>query len=236
MKIKVSGLTKVYNNKQVLNIPKLEIEKGSLLGIIGPNGAGKSTLVKIIGGIETSTSGLVLFDGKPINSNLYQNMTMVFQKPYLLRGSVFYNIAYPLRIRKVEEEEISRRVEKILDEMDLVEIRNQKSWTLSGGEAQKVALARAIIFNPSLLILDEPTANIDPSSIAIMEKIIKKSNQENGTTVIIVTHNLQQANRICKDVGFMYRGELIEIGSKEKVIRNPENVLTRDFIKGEILI
>ncbi|KAB3530313.1 ATP-binding cassette domain-containing protein [Alkaliphilus pronyensis] len=235
MNININRLTKIYNNKTVLSIPKLQIEKGALLGLIGPNGAGKSTLAKILGGLEEASSGNILYDEELISTSLLKKITVVAQKPYLLRGTVYYNIAYPLKIRKVEEAEIVIKVDEMLKEMELLEIKNQKAWTLSGGEVQKVALARALIFNPSLLILDEPTANIDPSTILVMEKMIKKINKDKGTTIIIVTHNLQQASRLCDKIAFIYRGEVIELSKREQLLKNPQNILTRDFIKGELL-
>ncbi|SNS03922.1 tungstate transport system ATP-binding protein [Anaerovirgula multivorans] len=236
MNITISNLTKSYKEKLVLKIDDSHVNSGCFLGVIGPNGAGKSTLVKIIAGLDQATTGEIQYDSTPLNTSIYQKMTMVFQKPYLLRTSVFNNIAYPLKIRKVDHRSIEEKVNQLLEEMDIQHIKNQNAWTLSGGEAQKVALARAIIFQPSLLILDEPTANIDPASIFMMEKTVRHFHEESKATIIIVTHNLQQAKRLCTDVAFMHQGNVIEYGKTEDVIFSSKNQITRKFVEGEIIL
>ncbi|AOY76276.1 phosphate ABC transporter ATP-binding protein [Clostridium formicaceticum] len=236
MNLTIKDLTKSYKEKKVLDIDALHIESGAFLGIIGPNGAGKSTLVKILAGLDAPTSGVLKYDGISINTSIYKKMTMVFQKPYLLRTSVFNNIAYPLKIRKVNKNKIHQQINDLMDEMDIQHIKEQNAWTLSGGEAQKVALARAIIFQPSLLILDEPTANIDPASTLALEKTIKNFYEKTKATIVIVTHNLQQAKRLCHDVAFMHRGTILEYGKTEDVILSSKNKLTRQFVEGEIIL
>ncbi|AKL94376.1 phosphate ABC transport system ATP-binding protein PstB [Clostridium aceticum] len=236
MDLTSKDLTKSYKERKVLDIDALHIESGAFLGIIGPNGAGKSTLVKILAGLDTPTTGVVKYDGVPLNTRIHQKMTMVFQKPYLLRTSVFNNIAYPLKIRKVNKNKIQQQVDDLIEEMDIQHIRNQNAWTLSGGEAQKVALARAIIFQPSLLILDEPTASIDPASTLVLEKTVKNFYNKTKATIIIVTHNLQQAKRLCDDVAFMHKGKILEYGKTEDVILFSKNHLIRQFVEGEIIL
>ncbi|AOT71756.1 ATP-binding cassette domain-containing protein [Geosporobacter ferrireducens] len=236
MNISLHNIVKAYEDYQVLEIGKWSIRKGSLWGIIGSNGAGKSTLAKIIGKLEDPTAGEILYDGKPFTTQMQKEMTVVFQKPYLLRSSVWENIAYPLKIRDYSSNEIERSVKDILLQMGIEKIQHQKSWTLSGGEAQKVALARALVFKPKLLILDEPTANIDPSAVAVMEKMIRNTNEENQTTVLMVTHSLQQAKRLCKEIVFMHRGKIVETGPTEQILYQPGSMLTRRFIQGELLI
>ncbi|WZL72128.1 ABC transporter ATP-binding protein [Clostridiaceae bacterium 35-E11] len=234
MEISICNLVKDYETRRVVDIENLKIKKGSFLGIIGPNGAGKSTLVRMLGGLEEPTKGQILYNGK-INP-VYRDITVVFQKPYLLRTTVFHNIAYPLIIRKENKKEITKKVNVVLEEMELHDLKDKKSWNLSGGEMQKVALARALIFKPSLLILDEPTANIDPSSMAIMEKMVQKINEREKTTVIMITHNLQQARRICKEVVFMHQGKVKEVGVMEQVIFHPKDSAVKKFIEGELLM
>ncbi|MFZ5966383.1 MAG: energy-coupling factor ABC transporter ATP-binding protein [Bacillota bacterium] len=236
MKIRIDHLKKTYGSKNVVNIQGLEIEKGILLGIIGPNGAGKSTLIQLLGGLEEPTCGEIYYDGEKINEKKVKDITVVFQKPYLLRTTVFKNIAYPLIIRGYEKDIIEKMVSRMLEEMELVELKDRKAWTLSGGEAQKIALARALIYKPSLLLLDEPTANIDPSSMNLMERMIRKGNEEDGMTVIMVTHHIPQAKRLCSDLLFMNNGFVIEQGKTRDMIYHPENPLTRCFINEEVLI
>ncbi|SET73658.1 carbohydrate ABC transporter ATP-binding protein, CUT1 family [Natronincola peptidivorans] len=236
MNLTIKNLTKYYNKQCVLSIDAFTIERSSFLGIIGPNGAGKSTLVKMLAGLETPSSGEILYEKSLISPPIYKSMTMVFQKPYLLRTSVFNNIAYPLKIRKLNPKAIDKKVNHLIVEMGIESIKNQNAWTLSGGEAQKVALARAIIFEPALLILDEPTANIDPASILTMEKTINKFYQQSAPSIIIVTHNIQQAKRLCKEIAFMHQGKIVEFGKSSDMIHHPSNPLTKNFIEGEIIL
>jgi len=236
MKLQIENLKKNYQGQCVLDIDNLTIDKGSFIGIIGSNGAGKSTLIKIIAGLTDASAGCINYDDEKKSSRIQQKMTLVFQKPYLLRTTVFNNIAYPLTIRKVKREEIIKRVNEVMKSMDIEYLQNQKAWTLSGGEAQKVALARATVSKPSILLLDEPTANIDPSSVLVMEENIEKFHKENNSTVIIITHNLQQSKRLCNEVAYMNKGKIIESGKVKDVFSNPSNLLTKKFIEGEIII
>ena len=236
MKIQIEKLTKEYNEKKVLDINQLEIEKGILCGIIGPNGSGKSTLLKIISDIEEKSTGKIFYGENEDKKPPLDFMTFVFQKPYLIRTTVEKNIAYPLKIRKWSKEEIDKRVDELIKEMGLEENRTQNAGELSGGEMQKVALARALSFKPKLLLLDEPTANIDPNTIATMEKIIVKANKEDNTTVCIVTHNLLQAKRICTHVMLMNKGQVVEKNTTYNIFEEPKEKTTQKFINGELLI
>lgn len=236
MNIFIENLVKEYGGKQVLNIEGLHIKRGSLCGIIGMNGAGKTTLIRIIAGLEKQDSGFVYYGHKPKCEPPFEIMTLVFQKPYLLKTTVEKNISYPLRLRKWEESEINARVRELISEMGLENQQKQKAWQLSGGETQKVALARALSFRPKLLLLDEPTANIDPASMAVIEKMLKKIREENNTTVVIITHNLLQAKRLCSDMIFMHKGRVVESGSAEQLLNSPRDVLTKRFFEGELLL
>ncbi|MCC5911711.1 MAG: ATP-binding cassette domain-containing protein [Clostridiaceae bacterium] len=236
MEIIIDALVKNYGKKQVLNIGGLHIKKSSFLGIIGPNGAGKSTLVKILSALDKPSFGKITYNGSYLNATVAKKMTMVFQKPYLMRTTVFNNIAYPLVIRKFSKEIINNKVNTLMKELDIEDIKDQKAWTLSGGEAQKVALARAIIFEPSLLLLDEPTASIDPASLLLMEGAIKKFHENHSPTIIMVTHNIQQANRLCNKLAFMHQGKIIAYDKTSAIINSPQHPSVRNFIKGEIII
>lgn len=236
MNIYIENLVKEYDGKRILDVEKLHIERGSLCGIIGPNGAGKTTLIRVIAGIEKQTEGMVFYGHKPKSEPPLEIMTLVFQKPYLIRTTVEKNISYPLKLRKWGENEIEERVQELIIEMGLEQQKKQKSWKLSGGETQKVALARALSFKPKLLLLDEPTANIDPASIAMIEKMLKKIREENNTTVIIITHNLLQAKRLCSDIVFMHKGKVIESGTTDQIFNSPQSQLTQSFFEGELLL
>lgn len=233
MELQIQNLKRTYEGKVALDIPRLQIPSGSFIGIIGPNGAGKSTFVKLLAGIDPLSRGKVLYNQKKLhnNSEVYQQVTLIFQKPYLFRTSVYDNIAYPLKIRGEKPAVIKEKVEALLEALDLVSLRNQPGKTLSGGEAQKVALARALVFEPELLLLDEPTANIDPQSIMVMERVLRDFYEKKGPTVIMVTHNIQQAKRLSKEVFFIDQGQLIEQGPTAKVLEHPQQPLTKNFIR-----
>lgn len=226
MNITLHNITKKYVDKTVLSIDQLEFKAGTVNGIIGPNGSGKSTLMKIIAGLDREYTGLLHIGGQELDQEVCKNMTLVFQKPYLINTDVYNNIAYPLKIRGVSKIEISRKIEKMIDLLQLKEIMKQHARTLSGGEMQKVALARAIVFEPRLLLLDEPTSNIDPKTMQLMENAIKYTNKCCNTTVILVTHNIRQLQRICSEAVFMQEGKVAE----QDLVKDVLNKLNQDFI------
>jgi tungstate transport system ATP-binding protein len=164
--------------------------------------------LNIIGGIDKEFEGSIRYNGKLLNKEIATNMTYVFQKPYLFRRKVYDNIAYPLKLRKVNKDRIEKAVQEILERLEITDLVNKKGHKLSGGESQKVALARALIFEPKLLLLDEPTSNIDPESIKVLEREIVRFNKETNGTVLIVTHNLNQAKRICDDIIYLSFGRV----------------------------
>lgn len=237
MKLKIENLTKEYNEKKVLDIGNLTIEQGTITAIIGSNGAGKTTLLNIIGRVDLQTMGKVTYlSNNLINTNPQEEITLVFQNPYLISTTVEKNIAYPLKLRGWSSFDIEKRIQQLTEELGLEQLRKRKVWKLSGGEIQKVALARALSFNPKLLLLDEPTANIDPTTTGEIERILAKINEEEGTTIILVTHNLPQAKRVCNKLIFLNKGELVEEGNCREILKSPVNTLTRQFIEGELLV
>lgn len=234
MRLEIRELKKSYDGKIVLDLESAEIQDRKKTGIIGPNGAGKSTLVNLIAGLETPSAGQIFYNGK--KEIPQRHMTLVFQKPYLLSSTVENNIAYPLRLRGWSRERIEERVTRLCEELNLTKLRRQKAWKLSGGETQKVALARALSFSPDLLLLDEPTANIDPTTTAEIEQMLTKINETSGTTIVLITHNLAQARRVCDRCLFLKDGGLVEEGEASQMLRSPKNPQTRRFIEGELLI
>ncbi len=196
MEVRIENLKKSYGEKQILNIENMTIEKGKITGITGPNGCGKTTLLNIIAGLDEEYMGDISYDGSKLNKNIINNMTIVFQKPYLFKRTVYENIEYPLRIRGINKSEVKSLVSNIIKNLEIEDLMEKKAHLLSGGESQKVALARALVFQPKLLLLDEPTSNIDPNSITILEREIFRFNEETGGTVIIVTHNMEQSIRL----------------------------------------
>ncbi len=236
MQLSFKDLTREYDGKRVLDITEGSVAGGSRTAVVGPNGSGKSTLLNIIAGLDRPTTGKVFYgtDRQELDE-VSRDITMVFQKPYLITASVEKNIAYPMKIRDYGDADIEKRVAELCQELGLTELRKRRSWKLSGGEIQKVSLARALSFQPKLLLLDEPTANIDPATTAEIERILLKINNDFGTTIIFVTHNLAQARRVCNRIIFLNKGQLIEEGPCSQVLISPREELTQRFIAGELL-
>ena len=165
-----------------------------------------------------------------------KNITLVFQEPYLISTTVRKNIAYPMRLRNISREVIEARIRELSKELNLNELLDKRADQLSLGEVQKVALARALSFEPELLLLDEPCASIDPYTTSEIEKILMKMNHRRGTTMIMVTHNLAQARRLADDVILLKKGKLVECCGAERFFVHPENEETKKFVEGELLI
>lgn len=226
----------------MLGIDKLGLEQGKIYGIIGPSGAGKSTFLRILNLLTEPDRGRIIFDGQTIfpqngrvRLDLYRQMTLMFQKPVLYKTSVRENIAYGLKVRGMNKQEIHRRVDDILKKTGMEELGHRYAGTLSGGEAQRVALARAVVFEPRLLLLDEPTANLDPANVELMEKLILDLNRSMGITIVIVTHNIFQARRIADEVLFLYEGRIVERGQTEQIFTSPRDERTKAFIEGKMI-
>lgn len=232
MNITFEKLQKSYDGRKVLDIEKGIIKSGSRTAIIGPNGAGKSTLLKILAGLESADGGSLSYDGSAEFPQM--DATLVFQKPYLISTTVEKNIAYPMKLRGYNDDEIEKRITELTEELGLTSFRKQKAWKLSGGETQKVALARALSFKPKLLLLDEPTANIDPYTTAEIEKMLIKASEY--ATIVLITHNLAQAKRVCNEAMMMHDGKVIESGSCQEMLSNPKTLDARKFIEGELLL
>ena len=237
----IKNIKKEYGGKCVLTIENLELEAGKINALIGPSGAGKSTLLQILNGIETQTEGTVIFcgeeyaKGRKMSLETRRKMSMVLQKPALFNTSVFENVACPLKLRRLHKKEIHSRVSEILSLVGMSDKVGQRALTLSGGEAQRIAIARAIVTRPEVLLLDEPTANLDPANVEVIEKLVTYAKNSHGTTVVIVTHNMFQARRLGENITFLLNGAIVETGSSEKIFTNPDNEKTLSFIKGDMV-
>jgi tungstate transport system ATP-binding protein len=160
---------------------------------------------------------------------------MVFQKPVVFSMSVYENVAYGLRLRKVPKPEIDARVQEALALLDMSGKEKEYARHLSGGEAQRVAFARAYVVKPKLLFLDEPTANLDRQNVAIIEKVVRDINKRYGTTVVIVTHSLAQAKRLADRIAVVIDGELVEIGPVKDILEKPADPRTKAFVSGDMV-
>ena len=229
--LSLRGITKKYGKVTALNKVNLEILERDLLAIIGPNGAGKTTLLKIMAGIETPTEGEIVYKGKEITDNLdviRRNCTMVFQKTVVFNTTVFNNVAYGLKIRRVPENEIKNMVNEALELVKLKGYDKRRARRLSGGEQQRVALARALVLRPEILLLDEPTANLDPKTTSIVEEVINYANRELGTTIVVATHNMFQVQKMAKRAVLLLNGQIAERGTVEEIFLKP-SLTTIDF-------
>lgn len=213
--LELKGIKHFYNSKMVLDIPDLSIRKGSIYGLVGPNGSGKTTLLSIMSLILKPTGGYVFFSGEPVTyeGNVYKTMlrklTLVIQNPYLFSMSVADNIGYGLRARGISKREIEMRIKNALELVGLKGFEKRGAHCLSGGEIQLAALARAFVLEPTILFLDEPTANIDVRHINQLEEIVLKINKELQTTIVMTTHNLSQAYHLTETVFSLFEGSLV---------------------------
>ena len=235
----LNNLVKRYGNREACNIHHLEIYRGEILGIIGPSGAGKSTLLRMLNFLESTTSGSLIFDGASFNRassvpmSVRRKMTMVFQHPLLLNTSALNNVAYGLKLRN--NRHAKARAQALLERLGLGHLAKENPSTISYGEAQRVALARALIIEPEVLLLDEPTANLDPYNVALIEKLVREVNKDLKTTIVVVTHNVFQAKRLAQRVALLLERKVVEVGTAEEMFSNPKDPRTRVFIGGEMV-
>lgn len=232
--LEVESVEKTYVKTKALDGVSLQVQGGKIVVLIGVNGAGKSTLLRIIAGLENPDKGRIIIDDKPIAAlRLRQLATLVFQKTAMFSRSVYDNLAYGLKIRGYNDEEIRQKIVEALAGVGLRGFEQRKAKQTSGGEQQRVALARAFLLEPKVLLLDEPTANLDPNSAIIIEKaILKRKNKDH--TIIIATHNLSQAKRLADEVVHIHEGKIVERASPVEFFENPQNEITRKFINGEL--
>jgi tungstate transport system ATP-binding protein len=236
---RIENLSKAFGNKKVLHNINLTILRGEIFAFIGPSGVGKTTMLRLLNLLEMPTSGKLIFEGNDNailqKNNVMRRMSMLFQRPAIFNTSVFNNIAYGLVIRRVDKKTIEKKVIDALAVVGLAGRGKQKADTLSGGEAQRMAFARAIVYKPDVLLLDEPTANLDPANVAKIEDIIRKIRTELSTTIIMASHNIYQVRRIADRVGILLNGELIEVNSKDQIFTRPFDARSYAFINGEFI-
>lgn len=236
MKVNVLDLIKEYDGVRVLDVERLSFQEGRFHVLMGPNGSGKSTLLDIIAGLTRASAGRVLYgDPQRDFQAVRRDITLVMQRSYLFNTSVYNNITSGLKYRRLNKSILRERALKWSEGLDLNSLLHRNARTLSGGERQRVALARALALNPGLLLLDESTANLDPESIIIIEKVLKDFQRESGATIIFVTHNVFQAKRLADRAYLLMGGRIIEEGESKEFFNNPHSELTRGFLGGEIV-
>lgn len=210
----LKNLKKAYDGRTVLDLKTLTLEKGIVLGLLGPNGAGKTTLLEILAFLSAPTSGEFWFEKEKIDFTggkligLRRKVVLVQQQPILFTTTVSNNVEFPLRIRKKAKAERDRIIGELLDLVGMRAFRHARAHKLSGGETQRVAIARALACFPEVILLDEPTANVDVENQMTIERIIHEINRTKGITVIFTTHNLMQASKLADETLSLFEGKV----------------------------
>ncbi|MCI0577947.1 MAG: ATP-binding cassette domain-containing protein [Chloroflexi bacterium] len=233
----LQDVRQAYAGRQVLAIDHLAIMPGEILALVGPSGAGKSTLLRLLNFLERPAAGRISFAGRPLNGAASlaarRRVTTVFQTPGLLNRTVADNIRYGLALRG--RKLAPQLLEQWLARLGLAGLARQRPAHLSAGEAQRVALARALAIQPDVLLLDEPTANLDPYNVGLIESIIRQENGERGVTVVLVTHDVFQARRLGQRTGLLLNGRLVELAATGDFFDRPQQSVTAAFVRGELV-
>ncbi len=244
--IELQNVNFFYNHLRALSDINMDFEKNRITALIGPSGCGKSTLLRVLNRMNdlidgTRVEGAVLFEGKNIYDHsvdpvdIRRRIGMVFQKPNPFPKSIFNNVTYaPKLAGMTNKSDLEFLVEESLKQAalwdEVKDILDKSAMTLSGGQQQRLCIARALAMKPDVILMDEPTSALDPISTAKIEDLIDVL--KNNYTIIIVTHNMQQAARISSKTGFFYLGKLIEYNATEKIFTNPDVKQTEDYITG----
>lgn len=232
--IELKNLTFKAQGRTILNIPEFQIQPREFLGIMGPNGAGKSTLLKVLAFLENQTSGEILYRGQSIpNGNapleLRRKFSIALQQSLLLDATVFHNIAIGLTLRKIPKNIIKEKVAHWMEVFGITHLAKKNALYLSGGEAQRVNLARAMIVDPEILFLDEPFSALDfPTKIKLMEDF-KRIIEEANTTAVFVSHDLMEIHYLTKQLAIIANGEVKQTGPTSRVLEHP-NASTSPFL------
>jgi len=227
--IRVDSLRLARDAQQLIQLDELCIDSDGITVIMGFNGAGKSLLLRLLHGLITPDAGSITYAGQSLDAEIRQQQAMVMQRPVLLRRSVAANIDFVLKLRKLDR----TLTAAILAEIGLLERANQPARSLSGGEQQRLVLARALATQPKILFLDEPTASLDPGSTALIEQTIDHT-RHTGTKVVFVTHDIGQAKRLADDVVFIHDGKLSAHQPANRFFADPESQIARDYLNGRI--
>lgn len=234
--VKIVNLYHRYGEKEILKNIDIEVEKGEVLAIIGPTGAGKTTLLRLLDLLETPTSGKVYFDGTDVTESrkvrleIRRRMAFVLQKPAVFNMSVYDNTACSLKWRGVGKSSTRQKVNSILEIVGLSAYKNRNARTLSGGEAQRVAIARAVVIEPEVLLLDEPTANLDPAATSRIEELISQIIRQYSTTIVMATHDMSQGRRLADRIAVLINGEILQMGDSREAFTSPQSREVAEFV------
>jgi tungstate transport system ATP-binding protein len=220
-----------------LDVPRLEIRAGEVLCVLGPTGAGKSTLLSLLAATATADEGQVRIAGEALGARsaaigLRRRITMVFQRPLMLSGTVRRNVEFGLRLRRSLA---PAKVDAVAKRLGLARLMHRWAATLSGGETQLVAIARALVLRPSLLLLDEPTASLDAARVELVERVVREVVAETDMAVVWATHNLFQARRMADRAALLLDGRIIEEAPAETFFHRPSDERTAAFVEGRFI-
>ncbi|ETA53628.1 ATP-binding cassette domain-containing protein [Ponticoccus alexandrii] len=230
MALRLSGVRLILGGRAVLDGVDLALPGRGVTAVMGPNGAGKSQLLKLIHGLTVPTAGTATWNGRPA-ATMTATQALVFQKPVLLRRSVAANLDFVLKSRRKDR----ALAQALLTHVGLADKARQPARALSGGEAQRLAMARALALEPQVLLLDEPTASLDPASVLAIEHITLQA-RDQGVKVILVTHDIGQARRMADDVVFLNRGRITEHSPAERFFTAPRSTEAKDFLNGRLIV
>ncbi len=225
-----------HGERDVLKNINLKVDRGEVLALIGPTGAGKTTLLRLLNLLDTPVSGRIYFDGVDTTKSemkrleIRRRMGFILQKPVVFNMSVYDNIVCGLKWRGKDKNSTREKVSSILNTVDLSEYKDRNARTLSGGEAQRVAIARALVTEPEVLLLDEPTANLDPVSTSKIERVIENIIQQRNTTVIMATHDMSQGQLLADRIAVLVNGEVLQTGSARDIFIYPINRDVAEFV------
>jgi len=230
--IQFVDLSVVLGQKIILDKINCKIKSNSITAVLGPNGAGKSIFLQTINGLVSIQSGRLTFNSMQNNQEIREQQAMVFQTPVLLRRTVMANMQFVSNLRNKKSNQL---LKNLLDKVGLEGYEEKPARLLSGGEKQRLSMARALIVNSNLLLLDEPTANLDPYSLNLIEDLVLEENSI-GKTVIFTTHDMSQAKRLATDVIFLNKGKVLEQTVSKTFFKKPKTFEAQKYINGEILI
>lgn len=236
--IEAEDLVKSYGKRTVVSIDRLEVYEGEVLAVLGPNGAGKTTLFRLLALLEQPDRGVVRYFGQSATTHdlaARRRAAAVFQRPLLFQGSVVDNVAYGLKFRHLHRSEVRTRVERTLELMSIAHLGRADMRTLSGGEMQRVALARALVLEPEILFLDEPTSNLDIHVRRRFREDLRRIVRQLAATVIIITHEHNEALALAQRVAVVCEGRLIQAGTPQEVFTRPQNAFVADFTGAETI-
>ncbi|MFD2741563.1 ATP-binding cassette domain-containing protein [Sulfitobacter aestuarii] len=231
--LQARGVSLTLDGKALVDGVDLSIRPGRCTVILGANGAGKSLLLRLLHGLVRPSAGQVLWRGRPLDRAARRAQAMVFQRPVLLRRSVIANLRFALGVQGLPRAERRARAEEALAQARLTDLAQRPARVLSGGEQQRLAMARALACRPEILFLDEPTASLDPGSTHAVEELIRLARQR-GTTIVLVTHDAGQARRLGDDLVFLHRGRVAETGAARQILEAPRSDAARAWLAGRL--